>query len=93
MPILILILFFFASPAFAEESSSPSPSPSPQGRQVAHNVFLQIPDDMKVEKVANNVITTEPDIEFLARKMEEQNKRLEAIEARLAALDSQKTSQ
>jgi peptidoglycan hydrolase CwlO-like protein len=58
------------------------------GVKVAKDNYLNIPSDMQVRRVANNVITPEDDAAYIARKIEEQNKRLDEMNAKIQALDS-----
>lgn len=68
-------------------SSNKNASEMPAGYEISKDNYLNVPSDMKIRKVANNVITTEPDVTYLARKFEEQNKRLEEISQKLHDMD------
>ena len=87
---IALVLFFI--PSFTVFSQEPSPSPDPRrtdmGYEVSQNNYLNIPSDMKVQKVANNVITAESDTDYLARKLQEQNEVLAQIQAQMALVDA-----
>ena len=79
------IVFFFLMlglvlpPAYADDASPRSE----KGYKVSQDHYLNIPQDMKIQKVGDNVITPEPDVTYLARKLEEQKKQLEEIQRRL----------
>ena len=86
MRIFILVSFLCmlsASNAFSEELKR-----TPEGVQVAQDNYLNIPADMQVRKVANNVITPEDDVVYIARKLEEQNQRLQEMASKLQAIDT-----
>ena len=85
--ICLLIFFCIGNPVPYAAESSPEPRRTEQGYEVTKDNFLNIPSDMKVHKVAGNVITSEPDIDYLARKLEEQNQRIAQLEARIQELE------
>ena len=56
------------------------------------NVFVTIPDDQRLKKVAGNVVTHEPETEYIDRKIKQMEAELATfqadIEKRLAALET-----
>ena len=58
-----------------------------KGYLVTQDNYLNIPSDLKVRKVANNVITPEPDTDYLARRLDDQDRRLSAMQARLEEME------
>ncbi len=85
-----LVWMGVAFAAFGEDRESQR---NEKGYLVTQDNYLNIPSDMKVRKVANNVITPEPDTDYLARKIEEQNHRLDAMQARLDEMEKRLKSQ
>ena len=85
MRILILLLILGLFPYFAQAEELKR---TEEGVRVAKDNYLNIPSDMQVRKVAGNVITPEDDAAYIARKIDEQNKRIDEMKAKLDTFDS-----
>ncbi len=58
-----------------------------KGYKVNQDHVMNIPSDMKVKKFGGNVISPESDTDYVARKLEDQGKRIEALQSRLNEID------
>lgn len=90
MRIFVLTALLFALSAAQGFSEEPPPDSrrTEKGYQVAQDNYLNIPPDMRVQKVGSNVITPEPEIAYLSRKLDEQNAVMAQIQTKLDALDA-----
>ncbi len=83
--LMFLFSFFLFLPFAAAQDNNERTS---QGYQVAKDNYLAIPSDMQVKRIGSNVITPEPDIDYLARKLEEQNKQIEEMRLKMEEMDA-----
>ena len=70
--------------AFAEDDKTHERG----GYRTSSNSYLRIPSDMKVQKIANNVITAEPDSEYMDRRFNQQQEELDAVRERMQDLEN-----
>lgn len=89
MPLRSLLVFLALTllppPAFPQDKDEVEDKRSEQGFVVRKGSYVAIPDDMKMERVAKNVIKPESTEAYLGRKLESLEKMLEE---KLAGLDS-----
>jgi hypothetical protein len=82
--VMILALFVLPFAYGADEEFEKTP----QGYQIAKDNYLNIPSDMKVQHVANNVFKPEEDADYLSRKIEEQNLQITQLKSQINDLDA-----
>jgi hypothetical protein len=78
---LLLIGFFclcLPSSMQAEEDENVSLERTEEGFVVKKGAYVDIPEDMKLQRVASNVIKPEPNEQYLARKFEKLEQSLTA---------------
>ena len=72
--------------ARAEETQDPARDEN--GYKVNQDHVMNIPSDMKVKKFGGNVVSPESDTDYVARKLEDQGKRIETIQEKLNQIDA-----
>jgi peptide subunit release factor 1 (eRF1) len=81
--VVLLVLFLAPLSVRAEEYQR-----SDKGYEVSKDNYLNIPPDMKVNQVAHNVITHEPDVDYLARRLDEQNAKIQVLQSKINELET-----
>ena len=63
---LLILALILPRPLLGAE---PSGKRTDQGYEISQDVYANVPSDMRIKKIANNVITPEADTDYLARKL------------------------